>query len=111
MILCAKVIKLWVCGAVTYDDFITELNKAGLTVRRFAELMGMQPNSVSNNKKTGEIPMHLAVIASLLAEFSSRNIDYSPIFERLEPARKKPRGAAKSRKLAGDPQTVLELDE
>jgi hypothetical protein len=96
---------------LTYDDFITELNKAGLTVRRFAELMGMRPNSVSNNKKTGEIPMHLAVIASLLAELSSRSIDYSPIFERLEPARKKPRGAAGPGKFAGDPQGVLELDK
>ena len=110
MILCVTLIKSWVIGAVTYNDFITELNKAGLTVRRFAELMGMQPNSVSNNKKTGEIPVHLAVIASLLAELASRKIDYSPIFERLEPAKKKPRGAAKSGKFAGDPQGVLELD-
>ncbi|WP_336810170.1 XRE family transcriptional regulator [Bosea sp. MMO-172] len=94
-----------------YDDFIAELNKAGLTVRRFAELMGMKPNSVSNNKKSGEIPVHLAVIASLLAEMTSRNIDYAPIFEKLEPARKKPRGAARAGKFAGDPQGVLELDE
>lgn len=111
MILCAMLIKLWVFGAVKYEDFIMELNKAGLTVRRFANLMGMQPNSVSNNKKTGEIPMHLAVIASLLAELSSRSIDYIPIFDRLEPSRKKPRGAAKSGKFAGDPQGVLELDK
>lgn len=111
MILCAKLTKSWVDGALKYDDFIGELNKAGLTVRRFAELMGMKPNSVSNNKKTGEIPMHLAVIASLLAELSSRNIEYSPIFERLEPGRKRPRGAAKPGKFAGDPQGVLELDK
>lgn len=111
MILCVKLTKLWVSGAVTYNDFIAELNKAGLTVRRFAEFMSMQPNSVSNNKKSGEIPMHLAVIASLLAEMSSHGIDYAPIFERLEPGRKKPRGAARSGKFAGDPQGVLELDK
>ncbi|MBW9076407.1 XRE family transcriptional regulator [Rhizobium pusense] len=96
---------------MTYDDFIIELNKAGLTVRRFAELMSMQPNSVSNNKKKGDVPVHLAVIASLLAEMVSRDIDYAPIFERLEPGRKKPRGAAKAGKFAGDPQGVLELDK
>ena len=111
MILCATLIKPWVIGAVTYDDFIAELNKAGLTVRRFADLMGMQPNSVSNNKKKGEIPMHLAVIASLLAEMTHRDIDYGPIFQRLEPGRKKPRGAARSGKFAGDPQGMLELDK
>ena len=96
---------------MTYDDFTTELNKAGLTVRRFADLLGMQPNSVSNNKKKGDIPMHLAVIASLLAEMTYHDIDYGPIFERLEPSRKKPRGAAKRGKFAGDPQGVLELDK
>jgi hypothetical protein len=71
--------------------------------------MGMQPNSISNNKKTGRIPTHLAVIASLLAEMSRRDIDFSPVFERLEPNRKKPRGAAKPGKFAGDPQGILGL--
>lgn len=94
---------------MTYEEFITELNKAGLTVRRFAELMSMQPNSVSNNKKKGDVPVHLAVIASLLAEMASRDIDYAPVFERIEPSRKKPRGAAKAGKFGGDPQGVLEL--
>ncbi|MCO7577803.1 MULTISPECIES: XRE family transcriptional regulator [Pseudomonas chlororaphis group] len=96
---------------MTYDSFITELNKAGLSVKRFANLMGMQPNSISNNKKTGEIPIHLAVIASLLAEMSIRNIDFEPIFSRLEPSRKKPRGASKPGKFAGERQGVLELDK
>lgn len=96
---------------MTYSDFIAELNKAGLTVRRFAELMGMQPNSISNNRKSGEIPMHLAVIASLIAEMAGRGVAYAPIFERLVPSRKKPRGAAKPGKFAGDPQGVLELSK
>lgn len=111
MILCGRLIKSWVIGILTYDAFIAELNKAGLTVRRFAELMSMQPNSVSNNKKSGDIPLHLGVIASLLAEMASHDIDYAPIFERLEPSRKKPRGAARAGKFAGDPQGVLELDK
>lgn len=50
--------------------------------------MNMQPNSVSNNKKKGYVPVHLAVIASLLAEMMSRDIDYTSIFERLEPGKK-----------------------
>lgn len=94
-----------------YEDFITELNRAGLTVRRFAELLGMQPNSISNNKKKGEVPVHLAVIASLLAEMASNDVDFEPVFARLEPARKRPRGASKLGKFAGDRQGVLELDK
>jgi hypothetical protein len=95
--------------AVPYDEFIMELTKAGLNIRRFADLMGMQPNSISNNKQKGDVPVHLAVIASLLAEMASRKIAFEPIFERLQPNRKKPRGAARSGKFAGDPQGVLEL--
>ncbi len=102
-------IKSWVLNSMSYDDFITELNTAGLSVRRFAHLMGMQPNSISNNKKKGEIPDHLAVIASLLAEMSNHGIDFSPIFVRLEPSRKMPRGGSKPGKFAGDPQRLLEL--
>ena len=96
---------------MTYNDFINELNKAGLTVRRFADIMGMQPNSISNNKKKDEIPFHLAVIASLLAEMSVRNIDFEPIFSQLEPVRKKARGAARTGKFAGHRQGVLELSK
>jgi hypothetical protein len=98
-------------STVTYDDFIIELNKAGVSVKRFAELMGMQPNSISNNKKKGEVPAHLAVIASLLAEMSIRNVDFEPIFSRLEPSKKKPRGASKPGKFAGDRQGDLDLDK
>ena len=54
---------------MTYDDFIIELNKAGLTVRRFADLMEMQPNSISNYKKKGEVPDHLAVTLEKLFAF------------------------------------------
>lgn len=96
---------------MNYDDFIAELNKTGLSVRRFADLMGMQPNSISNNKKQGGVPVHLAIIASLLAEMSSHDIDFEPIFIRLKPGKKKPRGASKPGKFAGDPQGVLELSK
>lgn len=96
---------------MTYDNFITELRKAGLTVRRFAKLMSMQPNSLSNYRKKGDVPVHLAVIASLLAEMVRHEIDYAPIFERVEPGKKKPRGGAKAGKFAGDPQGVLELEK
>ena len=94
---------------MSYDDFIAELNKAGLSVRRFAELMKMQPNSISNYKKRGDVPDHLAVISSLVAELSAHDIDFESIFARLDPSRKKPRGASRRGKFGGDPQGMLEL--
>ena len=68
---------------MTHDDFLGELNKAGLSVKRFADLVGMQPNLSFNYKKRGEVPIHLALIASLLAEMSARHIDYKPVMARV----------------------------
>lgn len=92
---------------MTYDKFLDELNKAGLSVKRFADLVGMLPNSVSNNRKRGEVPIHLALIASLLAEMSARHIDYEPVIARVQPIKKRPRGAAIGGRFAGDKQTTL----
>jgi hypothetical protein len=92
---------------VTYDDFLGELNRAGLSVKRFADLIGMQPNSVSNYKKRGDVPIHLALIASLLAEMSVSHIDYEPVIARVQPVKKRPRGAAIDGRFAGDKQTTL----
>jgi len=95
---------------MSYDDFITELGKAGLTVREFANLVGMRANSVSNNAKRGEVPAHLAIIASLLAELHSNGIPFKPIFAHLNLSKKKPRGNASSGKFGGDKQEQLEFD-
>lgn len=92
---------------MTYDEFLGELNKAGLSVKHFADIVGMQPNSVSNNKKRGEVPIHLALIASLLAEMSACHIDYEPALARVKPIKKRPRGAAIGGRFAGDKQTAL----
>lgn len=96
---------------MTYDDFLGELNKADLSVKRFADIVGMQPNSISNNKKRGEVPIHLALIASLLAEMSTHNIDYEPVMARVRPLKKRPRGAAVGGRFAGDKQTTLEFSD
>ncbi|MDB6430164.1 XRE family transcriptional regulator [Pseudomonas aeruginosa] len=94
---------------MTYDDFLRELDKAGLSVKRFADLVGMQPNSVSNNKKRGEVPIHLAVIVSLLAEMSARQIDYEPVMARVQPIKKRARGVAIGRRSSGDKPTMQGL--
>lgn len=95
---------------MSYEDFIAELGKAGLSVRGFADLLGMRPNSVSNNAKRGEIPSHLAIIAALLAELRIQGISYESIFSRLKLGKKKPRGSASLGKFGGDKQGQLGLD-
>ena len=112
MFLCAILIKTcadWWFQIVSYEDFIVALGKAGLSVRGFADLLGMHPNSVSNNAKRGAVPSHLAIIAALLAELHIQGIPYEPIFSRLDLNKKKPRGGASAGKFGGDKQDQLEL--
>lgn len=97
------------CAIVTYDEFIDELGKAGLSVRGFAELLSMRPNSVSNYARRGAVPSHLAVIAALLAEMHVQGISYDVVFSRLDLSKKKARGGASVGKFGGDKQQQLEL--
>ncbi|WP_145723284.1 XRE family transcriptional regulator [Mesorhizobium tianshanense] len=94
---------------MSYDDFIAELDKAHLSVREFAQLLGRRPNSISNNRKLGEVPDHLAVIAALLAELQIRDIPFRPVLKRLGLSPKRPRGAAAVGKFGGEKQGRLEL--
>ncbi|HEY0114754.1 MAG TPA: XRE family transcriptional regulator [Allosphingosinicella sp.] len=94
---------------MSYDDFLVELGKAGLSVRKFAQLLGRRPNSISNNRKLGEVPDHLAVIAVLLAELHLRDIPFAPAFARLGLSPKRPRGASAVGKFGGNKQSQLEL--
>lgn len=96
---------------MSYDEFLAELRKAGLSVRKFADLIGMRPNSVSNNARRGTVPNHLAVIAALLGELGSQHIPVEPVFARfnLDKGGKKPRGASSAGRFGGDKQGRLEL--
>ena len=94
---------------MSYDVFLAELRKAGLSVRAFAELIGMNPNSVSNYASAGEVPRHLAFIAALLAEMNVHGIDVQPAIERVSANRMKPRGRGKPGRFGGDKQEQFEL--
>lgn len=94
---------------MTYADFLTELGRAGLTVRAFADLVGMNRNSVSNYAKSGVVPSHLALIAALLGEMNACGIAYHPVIERIAMTPKKHRGTAKPGRFGGERQGRLEL--
>jgi hypothetical protein len=85
---------------MNYERFLAELGKAGLTVRGFAELIGMNRNSISNCASRGEVPRHLALIAVLMAEMNVRDIAYQEAISR---------GRAKPGRFGGDKQEELEF--
>ena len=95
---------------MTYDGFLAELGKAGLSVRAFADLIGMNRNSVSNYASGGEVPQHLAIIAALLGEMNVRGIQFESVLARVTATRKKPRGAARPGRFGGDKQEQLKLE-
>lgn len=74
-----------------YDDFRRELAKAGLTIREFAEIVKMNRNSLSNLSSRGDVPAHLAVIASLMGEMTEHRVDFRAVLHRVVIAQKKPR--------------------
>lgn len=93
-----------------YADFLDALERAGLSVRAFAELVGMNPNSISNYARVGELPTHLALIAVLVAGVGELGGDYRQIMSKVELAPKKPRGGAGRGRFGGDPQSNLDLE-
>lgn len=94
---------------MTYEAFLAELSQAGLTVRAFAELIGMNRNSVSNYASIGRVPSHLAVIAVLLSEMKGRGIGFESVLAKIDRTKKKPRGGAQPGRFGGDKQEQLEL--
>jgi transcriptional regulator with XRE-family HTH domain len=91
---------------VHYPEFLRQLRQAHLTLREFAELLGMNRVSLSNYAKKSIVPSHLAIIAVLLAEMGRRNIEYRSILQQIPVVRKKPRGAGIG-KFGGDKQQRL----
>ncbi len=94
---------------MSYNDFLLELGQAGLSVRAFAELIGMNPNSVSNYSRAGEVPGHLAVLAVLVSEMGVKGLDFRRVIARAEVTLKKPRGRVRPSHFGGDRQAPLDL--
>lgn len=82
---------------MTYVEFQRQLGKAGLTLREFADLMGMNRNSVTNYSKKGEVPSHLAVIALLMGEMAEHQLDFRGVITKMVIEPKKPRGNLEKR--------------
>ena len=67
-----------------YLEFQRLIGKAGLSIKEFAELLGMNPNSITNYHKVGFVPSHIAIIISLLSTMKDNGFDFYVIFEKLK---------------------------
>ena len=67
-----------------YSEFQRLIGKAGLTIKEFAELLGMNPNSITNYHKVGVIPSHIAIIISLISSMKEKGIDFYEVFEKVK---------------------------
>ena len=92
-----------------YEEFLRQLGKAGLSIRTFSELIGMNRNSVSNYARKGEVPAHLAVMAALMGEMQEHGLDFRAVLERIVLKPKKPRGGSRRGRFGGDPQSDLDF--
>jgi hypothetical protein len=93
---------------VPYAQFLAQLDRAALSVRGFADLIGMNPNSITNYAGRGEVPQHIALVAVLVAELAASGGDYRSAIARVAPTRK-PRGGARRGRFGGDRQTNMDL--
>ena len=67
-----------------YEEFQRLIGKSGLSIKEFAELLDMNPNSITNYKKIGKVPTHIAVLVSFMATMKDDGIDFYPILEKVK---------------------------
>jgi hypothetical protein len=79
-----------------YTEFQQALDEAGLSLREFALLLKLNPNSVTNYKKRGTVPSHLGVIACLVRELNAHHIDYRSVLAHIPIEPKASRGSMRS---------------
>ena len=69
---------------MTYQELQIELLKSGITIKELANLIGMNPNSITNYKNKEVIPLFLAIILSLITELKSNGIDTECIINKVK---------------------------
>ena len=95
--------------SMTYDEFRRQLGKAGITSREFAELIKLNPNSITNYARQGEVPSHLAVIVSLMGDMAEHGLDFRVVLSRIEIEPNRSRGASSKGRFGGSKQIDLQL--
>lgn len=69
---------------MTYKEFQITLIELNLNIKDFALILGMNPNSITNYKLKGFIPLQLAILVNLMQELHKNNLDYLDIIEKTK---------------------------
>ena len=67
-----------------YTEFQRLVGKAGLSIKEFAALLDMKPNSITNYSKQGVVSTQIAVIVALISTMKDEGLDFYPIFEKVK---------------------------
>jgi hypothetical protein len=92
-----------------YDEFRRQLGKAGLSAREFADLVKLNPNSITNYAKEGVVPSHWAIVALLMGEMADKGMDFKEAINKIDIEPNKIRGSAAKGRFGGNKQTELQL--
>lgn len=69
---------------MTYTDLQIELLEIGLSIKDIASLLGMNPNSITNYKRTKVIPLNLAITISLISYLKKTGIPPEDIINEIK---------------------------
>lgn len=84
---------------MVYEELTRNIGKAGLSIKEFAELIKVNPNSITNLKNKESVPKNLAIIAVLLGELVDKKIPYKHLLEDMDIQEQKARRDSKDKTL------------
>ena len=69
---------------MNYEELKRNIRKAGLDIKDFAELIKVNPNSITNLKSKKKIPKNIGIIAVLLGEMKEAKLSFKDFLNSLD---------------------------
>lgn len=69
---------------MTYTELQITLLEMGLSIKDLATLLGMNPNSITNYKSTGIIPLNLAITVALISHLKKAGLSPEDIINKVK---------------------------
>ena len=69
---------------MNYEELKRNIRKAGLDIKDFAELIKVNPNSITNLKSKKKIPKNIGIIAVLLGEMKEAKLPFKDFLNSLD---------------------------
>ncbi len=96
-------------SVMDYDTFKSNIGRAKLTNKKFAELVGLNSKSITNYAQTGQVPAHWAIVALLMGELVANDLEFKHLLDKVKIQPNKVRGGAAKGRWGGSKQTDLPL--